>query len=151
MNQIPFKPIYENENDAQNEDALAKFCERKWNVKMVRQRKLAQFDYFAVLGSEVKAFVEMRTRSNKFDQFPDIWMNINKLVTAKTVFEITKIPHLFMVEWSDAIGVCNLNNFLETDCEMAYMPESPNRRNAIEDREAIALIPINLFKILENK
>lgn len=151
MNQIPFKPIYENETDAKNEDRLAKFCEAKWGVKMVRQKKLSQFDYFAVSGSEVRAFVEMRNRSNAMTQFPDIWMNIGKLVTAKNVFEITKIPHLFVVEWTDAIGVCNLNTFLETDFEVAYMPESPNRRNAIEDRETIALIPINIFKILETK
>lgn len=149
MNQIPFKPIYENKTDAKNEDTLAKFCEAKWNVKMVRQRKLAQFDYVAISGSEVKAYVEMRNHSYELNKYPTTWINLSKLLIANQMQQITKIKHIFVVQFADCIAFCDLNHFLDTDYEVNFMAESPNRRNDINDREVIAHIPKSLFKIME--
>lgn len=149
MNQIPFKPIYENETDAQNEDTLAKFCEARWNVKMVRQKKLAQFDYMACSGNTIKGFVEMRCLNAHFDDHPSVIISSTKLIAAKQMRLIASIPHLFVVKWvDDIIGCTDLNKLLHGDIELVRSPITNNRRNAPDDLEAVAHIPKEAFQIM---
>lgn len=149
MNQIPFKPIYENETDATNEERLAKFCEARWNVKMVRQKKLAQFDYMACSGNTIKGFVEMRCLNNHFDDHDDIIISSTKLIAAKQMSLISPIRHLFVVQWlDDIIGCADLNKFLANQVELNRSPITTNRRNAPDDLEAVAYIPKEAFQIM---
>lgn len=149
MNQMPFKPIYETDADAQNEAELAKFCEAKWNVKMVRQKKMAQFDYMACSGNTIKAFVEMRCLNSHFDDHAGVIISATKLVAAKQMQLITKVPHLFVVQWlDDVIGVANLNKFMDGDVELVRSPITNNRRNAPDDLEAVAYVPKEAFQIM---
>lgn len=149
MNQIPFKPIYENEGDAQNEDTLAKFCEARWNVKMVRQKKLAQFDYMACSGNTIKGFVEMRCLNEYFDNYVGVIISSTKLIAAKQMSLITDIPHLFVVQYIDgSVGCTDLNNFLANPVELIRSPITNNRRNAPDDLEAVAYIPKEAFQIM---
>ena len=149
MNQIPFKPIYENEGDAKNEDTLAKFCEARWNVKMVRQKKLAQFDYMACSGNTIKGFVEMRSITKHFDDLDSIMISATKLIAAKQMSLISPIPHLFVVQWvDDIIGCTDLNKFLADPVDLIRSPITNNRRNAPDDLEAVAYIPKEAFQIM---
>ena len=149
MNQIPFKPIYENETDAKNEDTLAKFCEARWNVKMVRQKKLSQFDYMACSGNAIKGFVEMRCLNTHFDDHDGVIISSTKLIAAKQMSLISEIPHLFVVQWiDDIIGCTDLNKFLADQVELIRSPITNNRRNAPDDLEAVAYIPKEAFQIM---
>ena len=151
MNQIPFKPIYENETDAKNEDTLAKFCEAKWNVKMVRQRKLAQFDYMACMGDEIRAFVEMRHRTTKSDQHNDEIITISKLLVVKQMLSISKIPHLFVVQWADGVvGCANLTKFVQEPFGIVRGPITNNRRNTPDDLEPVTYIPKANFQMVKH-
>ena len=146
---MPFKPIYENDADAQNEAELAKFCEAKWNVKMVRQKKLAQFDYMACSGNTIKAFVEMRHRDTHYDDFDSVMISATKLVAAKQMQLISPIPHLFVVQWiDDVIAYANLNKFIDGGIELVRSPITNNRRNAPDDLEAVAYVPKEIFQIM---
>lgn len=149
MNQTSFKTIYENDADAQNEAELAKFCEAKWNVKMVRQKKLAQFDYMACSGNTIKAFVEMRHRDTHYDDFDSVMISATKLVAAKQMQLISPIPHLFVVQWiDDVIAYANLNKFMDGGIELVRSPITNNRRNAPDDLEAVAYVPKEIFQIM---
>lgn len=149
MSQTPFKPIYENDADAQNEANLAAFCEIKWHVKMVRQKKLAQFDYMACSGNTIKAFVEMRCLNEHFDDHAGVIISATKLVAAKQMQLISSIPHLFVVQWiDDVIAYANLNKFMNGDVDLIRSPITNNRRNAPDDLEAVAYVPKEIFQIM---
>jgi hypothetical protein len=149
MSQMPFKPIYENDADAQNEANLAALCETKWHVKMVRQKKLAQFDYMACSGNTINAFVEMRCLNEHFDDHAGVIISATKLVAAKQMRLISSIPHLFVVQWvDDVIAYANLNKFMDGDVDLIRSPITNNRRNAPDDLEAVAYVPKEIFQIM---
>ena len=149
MSQTPFKPIYENDADAQNEAKLAAFCETKWHVKMVRQKKLAQCDYMACSGNTIKAFVEMRCLNSHFDDHAGVIISATKLVAAKQMQLISSIPHLLVVQWiDDVIAYANLNKFMDGDVDLIRSPITNNRRNAPDDLEAVAYVPKEIFQIM---
>lgn len=145
------KPIFENDIDAENEARVAGVCERKWQCKLFRQKRLAQFDYVAVRGGEVLCFVEMRSISYKMADLPHIMISMTKLIAAKTMGDITGKRHLFVVDYQDGIRFADLNQFMASDIMTALSPANANRRNDHGDREVVALIPNAQFKLLEEK
>ena len=76
------KPTYENSTDEANERQLALLLEDKWKCKMQRQMKYAQFDYVALRGKKIQAFVEMRHRKVNYDQYPTCFISLTKLLMA---------------------------------------------------------------------
>lgn len=137
------KPTYENSGDEVNERQLASLLERKWQCQMQRQMKYAQFDYVALRGKKIQAFVEMRHRGVKHNKYPTCFISLTKLLMAQNLKNVCNVPCLFVVQWTDVTGYCNL----DMQCEIEYSSEGWNRRNDPSDIEAIGLIPIDRFKM----
>ena len=137
------KPTYENSGDEVNERHLASLLENKWQCKMQRQMKYAQFDYVALRGKKIQAFVEMRHRGVEHNKYPTCFISLTKLLMAQNLKNVCNVPCLFVVQWTDAIGYCNL----DMQCEIEYSSEGWNRRNDPSDIEVIGLIPIDKFKM----
>ena len=137
------KPTYENSGDEVNERQLASLLENKWQCKMQRQMKYAQFDYVALRGKKIQAFVEMRHRGVEHNKDPPCFISLTKLLMAQNLKNVCNVPCLFVVQWTDAIGYCNL----DMRCEIEYSSEGWNRRNDPSDIEVIGLIPIDKFKM----
>lgn len=137
------KPTYENSGDEVNERQLASLLENKWQCKMQRQMKYAQFDYVALRGKKIQAFVEMRHRGVEHNKYPTCFISLTKLLMAQNLKNVCNVPCLFVVQWIDAIGYCNL----DMQCEIEYSSEGWNRRNDPSDIEVIGLIPIDKFKM----
>ena len=137
------KPTYENSGDEVNERQLASLLERKWQCQMQRQMKYAQFDYVALRGKKIQAFVEMRHRGVEHNKYPTCFISLTKLLMAQILKNVCNVPCLFVVQWTDATGYCNL----DMQCEIEYSSEGWNRRNDPSDIEAIGLIPIDRFKM----
>ena len=138
------KPTYENQADAENERQLALLLENKWKCKMQRQMKYAQFDYVALRGKKIQAFVEMRHRNVPYDQYPTCFISLTKLLMAQNLKNVCDVPCLFVVQWSDRTGYCNL----DMKCEVEFSGEGWNRRNDPSDIEAIGLIPTDRFVMI---
>ena len=139
------KPVYENELDYSNEKKLASFLEQQWNCTMKRQRKFAQFDFVALDGKEIKAFIEMRNRNIKHDKYADCFISASKLIAAKSLTDVCDVPCLFVVSWSDRIGYANLTQKFKIE----YSQEGWSRRNDPSDVEAIGLVPIDAFTFFD--
>ncbi len=137
------KPTYENSGDEVNERQLASLLENKWQCKMQRQMKYAQFDYVALRGKKIQAFVEMRHRGVEHNKYPTCFISLTKLLMAQNLKNVCNVPCLFVVQWTDVIGYCNL----DMQCEIEYSSEGWNRRNDPSDIEVIGLIPIDKFKM----
>lgn len=146
------KDVFENDEDATNEAELADIIERIYSVKMVRQRKFAQFDYMACKGNHISAFVEMRCLNAHFDDHATVIISASKLLAAKTMIDVSGIRHYFVVRWiDDIIGLVTLNRFLMNGVELVRSPITDKRRNAPDDLEPVAHIPIEAFKVIVDK
>ena len=139
------KPIYENKIDFSNEEKLAKFLEAQWKCKMQRQRKFAQFDFVALDGREIKAFIEMRNRNITHNQYPNCFISASKLIAARALIDVCDVPCLFVVSWSDRVGYADLSKKYKIE----YSQEGWSRRNDPSDVEAIGLIPIADFTFFD--
>ena len=64
------RPTYETEADLSREENIARYAARKWNCAMRKQDKYNQFDYLIIKGKDVKAFVEIRTRTHTRGTYP---------------------------------------------------------------------------------
>jgi hypothetical protein len=146
------KDVFENDDDAINEAELADIIERIYSVKMVRQRKFAQFDYIACKGNHISAFVEMRCLNAQYDAHKTVMISASKLLAAKTMIDISGIKHFFVVRWIDGVvGLSVINRFLMNGVELVRSPITDKRRNAPDDLEPVAYIPIEAFKVIVEK
>lgn len=130
----------ENEQDFKNEDELAAFLASKWKCQMERQKKYSAFDFVALKGTHIKAFVELRCRSNAHDKYPDCYISATKLLHAYTMKSALDVNSLFVVSWTDKIGYVSLN----TPFPVEWSKANWKRRNP-NDVEMIGRIPTESF------
>lgn len=136
------RPTYETESNLKKEKELADYAALKWNCFMHKQDKYNQFDYVAISGTKVKAFVELRCRSNEYKKYPTCFISASKLSYAHAMHQATGLKVLFLVGWKDKIGFADLVK--------QYPITIGGRldRNDSADIEALAEIPISDFKII---
>ncbi len=135
------RPTYETQEHLKKEEELAKFAAYKWNCEMRKQDKFNQFDYVAINNGKVRAFVELRCRSNEYNKYPTCFVTANKLSSAFSMHQATGLKILFLVGWSDKIGVANLVKQYPITIGGRF------DRNDKADIEALAEIPISDFQI----
>lgn len=146
------KPVFENDEDASNEAELADIIERMYSVKMVRQKRFSQFDYLACKGNSISAFVEMRCLNTQYNAQSGVIISASKLLAAKTMIDISGVKHYFVVRWIDGVvGLAVINRFLKDGVKMVRSPITDKRRNAPDDLEPVAYIPIEAFKVIVEK
>lgn len=141
------KPIYENEEDHDNEQRLANFLAEKWKCNMLRQKKLSQFDFIAYRDETPVAFLEFRRRTHLMNDYKTVIISMTKLVAWHSMSGITKLPCLFVVEWNDFIAYTNLDDAMKT-AEFKISRKTHKRRNAYDDQEVIAFLQTDKFKTL---
>lgn len=138
----PYRPTYENKDHLAKEQELAEFVASKWQCDMRKQDKFNQFDYVAMRGGKVTAFVELRCRSNPIDKYPNCFITSSKLAHAHAMHGATGLPILFLVSWVDAIGFADLTK------RYSITVGGRTDRGDKADVEAVAEIPIGDFKLL---
>ena len=137
------KPTYENSGDEVNERQLASLLENKWQCKMQRQMKYAQFDYVALRGKKIQAFVEMRHRGVEHNKYPTCFISLTKLLRANELKQTTGLPCFFVVSWLDRSGWINLDQIFK----LKRSGKKWSRRNNPEISELLGSIPIDKFKM----
>ena len=137
-----YRPTYENKEHLAKEQELAEFVAVKWRCEMRKQDKYNQFDYVAVRGGNVTAFVELRCRSNPIGKYPNCFITSSKLAHAHAMHGATGLPILFLVRWVDAIGFADLTK------RYSITVGGRTDRGDKADVEAVAEIPIGDFKLL---
>lgn len=133
--------LQEIRQDNANEESIAKQLAVAWQCEMEKQPKFATFDYIARRDENIMAFVEVRKRSHNINAFPDVYINLKKLLEARLIESATKTQCLFVVQFVDCLAYCRLNKQLQLIKSTAGW----KRRNP-HDVEEVALIPIDQFK-----
>jgi hypothetical protein len=131
----------EERQDYANEQAIAKQLAVSWQCEMEKQPKFATFDYIAKRDKAILAFVEVRKRSHKINAFPDVYINLKKLLEARLLESATDTKCLFVVQFVDCLAYCRLNKKLQ----LIKSTGGWKRRNP-NDVEEVALIPISQFQ-----
>ena len=137
------RPTYETEADLSREENIARYAARKWDCAMRKQDKYNQFDYLIIKGKDVKAFVEIRTRTHIKGTYPTCFVSANKVQAAFSMRLATGLPSIFLVGWKDCIGWASL-----TEIYKITMGGRTDRGDPA-DIEAVAEIPIEKFNIFK--
>ena len=114
---------------------------------MLRQKRLAQFDFVAHRGEKPLALLEFRKLRCAFSAFPTAMISMTKLVAWHSSKGITGLPCYFVIEWADKIGYADLDDYIMAG-DFRISKKSMNRRNDYDDQEIVAHLPTSKFKIL---
>ena len=140
------KPTYESSyimQDKINEEIVASLISKKWKCDMVRQGHYDSFDYIAMRGDNIVAFIELRSRSHDYGEFKDCFISLTKLLRANELKQTTGLPCFFVVSWLDRSGWVNLDQIFK----LKRSGKKWSRRNNPEISELLGSIPIDKFKM----
>ena len=134
------RPIYETQQDRDNEQALAELIERSFSCTMHKMPMKYTLDFAAVRGGKVVAFLEMRQRRIPMRQYDTYMIALHKIMKAKEFTHVTGLPCFLVIRWTDAVGMVNMGT-----CEYDIEVGGSTRRNDWQDIEPMALIPMTQF------
>jgi hypothetical protein len=134
------RPLYETEQDRQNEQALATLVSERFNCTMHKMPMKYTLDFAAARDGEVVAFLEMRQRKINRDRFDTYMISLNKILRAEELGRVTGLPCFLVIQWTDAVGMCRLDT-----CDYKVEIGGSTRRGDWQDIEPVAHIPINQF------
>lgn len=102
------RPIYESQQDRDNERRLADAIERKHDCVLHKMPMKLSLDYMATRDGSAVAFFEMRQRKNKMHAYPTYMISLYKAMMANNLTMTTGLPCFLAVQWSDRAAVCRL-------------------------------------------
>jgi hypothetical protein len=137
------RPIYERPANLKDErDAIPKI-ERVWKCTLEKLPIWYNLDFVAVRDHRVVAWVEFKRRKHKFGKFPDVFLSVGKLRSGLSLASVsTKVPAIFVVQFDDCLA------------QAPFLGEWPigfggrTDRDDWQDREPVALIPVEAFRVL---
>jgi hypothetical protein len=103
------RPLYETEQDRENERRLAEMIGAKYNYKFVKMPIKLSLDYMLIgLDGMARAFMEMRQRKTPMHKYPTYMISLYKVMMASQLTQTTGLPCYLAVQWSDKAGICKL-------------------------------------------
>ena len=102
------RPLYESQQDRDNERRLADAIERKHNCTLHKMPIKLSLDFMATRDGAAVAFFEMRQRKNKMHAYPTYMISLYKAMMANNLTMTTGLPCFLAVQWADKAGVCRL-------------------------------------------
>jgi hypothetical protein len=122
------RPLYETEQDRENERRLAEMIEAKYNYKFVKMPIKLSLDYMLTQDGVAKAFMEMRQRSQ--------------------LTQTTGLPCYLAVQWSDKVGICKLPPHI---APLSVAQGGSMQRGDPQDIEPVVYFDMSCFKELANE
>ena len=102
------RPTYETQGDVDNEREVMRLLCAKWQCQFAKLPKKYALDYVLIRHDEVKAFAEVKCRTNPVGAYPTYMLALQKVIAAKELTRSTGKPSMLIVRWSDAIGYTHL-------------------------------------------
>lgn len=98
------RPIYETDQDRANEQSVGKYIESVWDCTFVKSDYLTFYDgYLNDPKGLVRAYVEIKTRSNASTKYPTYMLSAAKWQQAVSWSEKTNKPFLLFVKFTDGV------------------------------------------------
>lgn len=137
------RPLYETQQDRDNEQALARIIEREFNCELTKMPIKLSLDYMATRNGSAVAFIEARKRRNTMYAFPTYMISLYKVMMASNLTQATGLPCFLAVQWSDRAGICKLP---PEDMDVAI--GGTVRRGDPQDIEPVTYFDMGVFREL---
>jgi hypothetical protein len=136
---VSHRPVYENNGDRSREQGVADLLAEKWGCSIFKMPHLCSVDRMAVDEAEVKAWLEIKCRTNSFDKYPTYMISARKIHDGLHLSRITRVPFILVVSWSDCVKYIKV--------EKTYPLRVGGRydRNDALDEEIVCDIPLDGF------
>lgn len=102
------RPLYETQQDRDNEQRLAKIIEQKHNCALHKMPIKLSLDYMATRDGMAVAFFEMRQRKNRMHHYETYMLSLYKVVQAGHLTQTTGLPCYLAVQWTDKAGMVQI-------------------------------------------
>lgn len=140
------RPLYESPADLKNEESVLSVICEKWKSEAAKLPIKYGVDYMLLRSGDAVASCEIKCRTNPMEQYPDYMISLGKLIDAKAIRDLTGIPFLLIIRWTDKIGYWRLPDDPKVITRMGGRTD----RNDSQDVEPCAFIPIQDFAVLNN-
>jgi len=137
------RPLYETQQDRDNEQALSSIIERQFNCQLTKMPIKLSLDFMAARNGSAVAFIEARQRKTRMLQYPTYMISLYKVMMANTLTQATGLPCFLAVQWSDAAGICKL-----PANDMDIQTGGTTRRGDPQDIEPVAYFDVASFKVI---
>ena len=137
------RPLYETQQDRDNEQALSSIIEAEFNCQLTKMPIKLSLDFMATRDGSAVAFIEARQRKTKMLQYPTYMISLYKVMMANTLTQATGLPCFLAVQWSDTAGICKLPAE-----DMDIQTGGTMRRGDPQDIEPVAYFDVASFKVL---
>ena len=139
------RPLYETQQDRDNEQALSRIIEKEFNCQLTKMPIKLSLDYMATRNDSAVAFIEARQRRNQMFQYPTYMVSLYKVMMASALTQATGLPCFLAVQWSDAAGICKLPpDYSDQDIQMG----GTMRRNDPQDVEPMVYFNLANFRVI---
>ena len=137
------RPLYETQQDRDNEQALSSIIERQFNCQLTKMPIKLSLDFMATRNGSAVAFIEARQRKTRMLQYPTYMISLYQVMMANTLTQATGLPCFLAVQWSDAAGICKL-----PANDMDIQTGGTTRRGDPQDIEPVAYFDVASFKVI---
>lgn len=142
------RPLYETEQDRENERRLAEMIGAKYNYKFVKMPIKLSLDYMLTQDGIAKAFMEMRQRKTPMHKYPTYMISLYKVMMASQLTQTTGLPCSLAVQWSDKAGICKLPPDITP---LRISQGGSMQRGDPQDIEPVVYFDMSCFKELANE
>lgn len=142
------RPLYETEQDRENERRLAEMIEAKYNYKFVKMPIKLSLDYMLTQDGAAKAFMEMRQRRTPMHKYSTYMISLYKVMMASQLTQTTGLPCYLAVQWSDKAGICKLPPHI---APLSVAQGGSMQRGDPQDIEPVVYFDMSCFKELANE
>ena len=135
------RQIYETAADLKNEREVAEMLTHAWCADLKKTPPKYPYDYIAIDGTEVVAFIEIKNRNNAADKYETYMISLDKIVQCQTASVISGVGFYLVVRFTDKVMFWSFS-------ENQFHVESGGRfdRGDKQDVEPVVHIPMIYFK-----
>jgi len=142
------RPLYETEQDRENERRLAEMIGAKYNYKFVKMPIKLSLDYMLTQDGTAKAFMEMRQRRTPMHKYSTYMISLYKVMMASQLTQTTGLPCYLAVQWSDKAGICKLPPHI---APLSVAQGGSMQRGDPQDVEPVVYFDMSCFMELANE
>jgi hypothetical protein len=137
------RPIYETKADKANEQKVAEKITAARGYMMEKLARMHPMDYAAFSTGGLKAFIEIKCRTNSMAKYPTTMCGMDKVLYARQVQQAFGIKSYLFVQWTDRLGYICMDEPCELDLGGRIDRNDPN------DTGMYAYFDVSKFKVME--
>ena len=141
------RPIYETDDDLQNEKGVASSLEKKWDCKFVKLPIRYHLDFVLTRGDKAVAYAEVKSRNysmHDIGKMGGYLMSIGKWSAAKQLCEASSLPFVLLVRALDGLYFARFTEFAPDD----VLVRGRTDRGDWQDIEPCVLLNTQRFKLI---